>query len=125
MRRSSLLAIPLAAALFALPGCGPGYRTSVGVGADYGTPIDLYGYSPDYWGDWHTDYLGWSPTVVYEANGQYYPRNVRGSRAVQVYHSNKGYFLPPHESTWSDKRFNTRRMPNDGDYGRARPHPDI
>ncbi|HEY4099309.1 MAG TPA: hypothetical protein VGM20_00370 [Gemmatimonadales bacterium] len=123
MRRSSLLAIPLAAALFALPACGPGYRTSVGVSAGYGSPVDVYGYYPDYWGDWHTDYLGWSPTVVYDYNGAYYPSQIRGSRPVTVYHTNKGYFFPPHENSWKDNRFNRKQMPNAGDYRRARPHP--
>ena len=128
MRRiPTWLALPALGGLLLTSACEPGAysTTSVTVGARFGAPIDLYYYSPDYYGDWRMGYRDWSPVVIYEYNGAYYPRNVRGARAVTVYRSSSGYFLPPRNQDWarSDKRFNNKRRPNDADYRRARPHP--
>lgn len=121
MRRYIRL-LPLAALLAAAPACSSGYvATGVSVGA-YGDALDVYGYSPGYWGDWHTNYRAWAPTTVYEVNGAYYSHNVKGARQVQVYHTDKGYVLPPRDHDWTDKRFSSKRMPNDQDYSRARSH---
>jgi hypothetical protein len=126
MRITKWLILPALGATMTMSACGPGYATTgVGVEAQYGTGIDLYGYDSGRYGDWHANYRNWAPTTVYELNGTYYPRKVRGARQVQVYHSQNGYFLPPRDQEWSktDRRFNQKRMPNDGDYGRARPRP--
>ena len=88
MRVAKWMTIPALGAALLLPACGPGYMsTGVGVEAQYGTGIDLYGYDAGRYGDWHANYRQWSPTTVYELNGTYYPKNVRGGRQVQVYHS--------------------------------------
>jgi hypothetical protein len=119
------LAMPAAGALLVLAACGPGYGgTSVGVSAQLGPGIDVYGYSAAQYGDWHTNYHNWQPATVYESNGSYYARKVKGARQVQVYHSQAGYFMPPQDKDWAntDKRFNSKKMPTAADYGRARPH---
>ena len=81
--------------------------------------IEIYGYSARQYGDWRASYRQWTPVVVYEVNGQYYPTNVRGARQVQVYRSQGGYFLPPRDQDWArtDKRFKNKRRPTDADYG--------
>lgn len=126
MRGARQIAFLVLGSLVLASACGPGYRrTGVEVSAQLGPGIDLYSYSAQQHGDWHANYRQWSPTVVYEANGRYYPNNVRGARQVQVYHSQSGYFLPPQDQEWArtDKRFNSKRMPSAADYGRARPRP--
>jgi hypothetical protein len=128
MRLSKWFALPALGGLLLLGGCGPGYytSTSVSASAQFGTGVDLYGYYPDVYGDWRVNYRQWSPVVLYEYNGQYYPSRVRGAREVQVYRSQSRYFLPPRDQEWArtERRFTQRRMPTDVDYGRARPRPD-
>jgi hypothetical protein len=126
MRGARRIAFPVLGSLVLLSACGRGYgRTGVEVTAQVGPGIDLYGYSADQYGDWRASYRQWSPTVVYEVNGQYYPGNVRGGRPVQVYRSQSGYFLPPRDQDWArtDRRFDRRRVPTEADYGRARRRP--
>ena len=117
--------IALVGLLLALGACGPAYTTSVGGGMQTSASLDIYGYSADRYGDWHAGYRQWTPTTVYESNGQYYQNKVRGAREVQVYHSQSGYFMPPRDQEWSrtDTRFKAKKLPNDDDYGRARPRP--
>jgi hypothetical protein len=125
MRVSTRLAVP-GLALLALIACGPGYTTTrVGVGVGVSSGVDLYGYDAATYGDWHTSYRQWTPTVVYESNGTYYPSKVRGARQVQVYRTERGYMLPPRDAelTRTDRRVNAKKLPNDQDYGRARPRP--
>jgi hypothetical protein len=119
-------ALPVLGSLMLLSACAPGYgRTGVVVNAQLGPGIDLYGYSAEQHGDWHANYRQWTPAVVYEVNGQYYPNNVRGARQVQVYRSQSGYFLPPRDQEWArtEKRFDAKKAPTDADYSRARPRP--
>ena len=126
MKLPTWMALSALGGLLVASACAPGYgTTTVEVGARFGQPIELYGYSPDYFGDWRINYRQWTPVVIYEYNGVYYPRNVRGARAVMVYRSPSGYFLPPHDRDWArtDRRFNNKRRPTDADYGRARPRP--
>jgi len=124
MRIPSFLATPLLAGALLTSACGHGYySTEVGVGTRYGPALDLYGYSPDYWGDWRVGYRQWQPVTIYDYNGAYYTRNIRNSRPVQVYRTPRGYVLPPRDRDWNDRRFNTRRRPSDDDYRRARPRP--
>ncbi len=126
MRILHKLAMPAAGALLVLAACAPGYgRTSVGVSAELGPGVDIYGYSAARYGDWRTNYHNWQPATVYESDGHYYPNRVRGARPVQVYHSQSGYFMPPQDQDWArtDKRFNRKKMPTDADYGRARHQP--
>jgi hypothetical protein len=120
MRSSKL---PVLGSLLLLSACLGYGRTSMGVSADLGPGVDLYEYSSQDYGDWHANYRQWTPVVVYEVNGRYYPNNVRGARQVQVYRSQSQYFLPPRDQEWTrtDRRFKSKRMPNDTDYGRARP----
>ena len=112
--------------LVVLTGCVPSYA-SVGYGDYYGRrSVDLYDYSPGYYGDWRSYYPRWSPVVVYEYRGRYYPNRFRGARPLQVYRYRSGYFLPPRDRDWdrADRRFDSRRRPNDSDYRRAlRPRP--
>ncbi len=122
--RFSKLAVASFSAVVLLSGCGPGYTTTrVGVTTQVGPGIDLYGYDATTYGDWRTGYRQWTPTVVYESNGQYYPTRIRGARQVQVYRTQSGYMLPPRDREWvkTDRRFKSKQMPNDADYGRARP----
>ena len=116
-----------------LTSCVPSYA-SVRYGRDdyyddrdyYGRRvIEIYDYSPDYYGDWRNNYRRWSPVVIYEHNGRYYPNRFRGARPLQVYRNRSGYFLPPRDRDWNraDQRFDSRRRPTDGDYRRARPRP--
>lgn len=95
------------------------------VGADLGPGIDLYGYSATTDGDWHANYQQWTPTTVYESNGHYYPKNVNGARPVQVYQTKTGYITPPRDKEWAstDKRFDSKKIPTDADYSRARQRP--
>jgi hypothetical protein len=107
-----------------LSGCVPSYA-SVRYDDGYYYPrryVDIYDYSPDYYGDWRYNYRSWSPVVVYEYDGRYYPRGFRGAREVEVYRNRSGYFLPPRDRDWNraDRRFDQRRRPNESDYNRAR-----
>lgn len=126
MRISRWMAGPALGSLMLMAACGPGYgRGGVVVGAQLGPGLDVYGYNSTYHGDWRASYQQWTPTTVYESNGQYYPNSVNGARQVQVYHSQAGYFLPPREQGFAgtDKRLNSKQAPNEADYGRARPRP--
>jgi hypothetical protein len=113
-----------------LSACVPSYA-SVGYGPDdyYGRDyygrrvVEIYDYSPGYYGDWRYNYRRWSPVVIYEYRGRYYPNRLRGARPLQVYRNRSGYFLPPRDRDWSraDRRFDPRRRPTDRDYRQARP----
>ncbi len=119
----SMTRLILLGGLVGVVSCGPSYRRAgFGVAAEYGAPIDVYGYYPDYFGDWRGNYQRWDPVVIYELRGNYYPQPVRGARAVAVYRSRSGYFLPPRDRAWSrtERRFDRRQMPNRRDYSRAR-----
>ena len=109
-----------------LSACAPSYA-SVGYGPDYYGPrvVEIYDYSPDYYGDWRYNYRRWSPVVIYEYGGRYYPNRFRGARPLQVYRNRSGFFLPPRDREWSrvDRRFDSRRRPTEWDYRRARPRP--
>ena len=116
--------VRLLGSLLLLSGCVPSYaRLDYGPRYDGRRYVDLYAYDPYYSGDWRDNYRRWSPVVIYESDGRYYPNRFRGSRAVQVYRNRDGYFLPPRDRDWdrADRRFDTRRRPNDSDYQRARP----
>jgi hypothetical protein len=107
--------------LGALTGCVPSYAR-VEYGDYYGRRyVDLYDYSPGYYGDWRSYYSRWSPVVIYEYRGRYYPYRFRGGRALQVYRNGSGYFLPPRDRDWNrtDRRFDRRPRPNSSDYRRA------
>lgn len=112
--------------LLLLAACASGYsRTAVAVNPRLGPPIALYGYYPDYFGDWHVGYRSWSPVTIYEYQGAYYGRNIRGARPLQVYRSPSGYFLPPRDDAWmrTERRFSVKKRPTPNDYDRARPRP--
>jgi hypothetical protein len=117
---------PALGAAALMSACGPGYMTTgVGVYAQPGVGLDLYGYDAGTYGDWHANYRSWTPATVYEMNGTYYPNNVRGARQVQVYHTQSGYVLPPRDADWAktETRFDKKKIPTEADYGRARPRP--
>ncbi|MES1259037.1 MAG: hypothetical protein ABUL71_00480 [Gemmatimonadota bacterium] len=121
-----MLLIPMAGAALLTTACGSGYRRQgVVVTAEIGPGVDLYGYSMDRDGDWRIGYRSWTPVVVYELDGRYYPSNVRGARQVQVYRTRYGYVPPPRDQEWArtDRRFDRKKIPTDADYGRARPRP--
>ena len=126
MHISRMMALPLLGAALLLPACRRGDgNPSVAATAEPGPSVDVYAYSADRDGDWHTNYKNWAPTTVYESNGTYYPNNVNGSRQVQVYHSPSGYVMPPRDKDvgTTDKRLNTKNMPSDADYSRAKARP--
>lgn len=117
------MVLPALAALALVTGCAPGYvATGVDVEARLGPGVALYQYDAIRDGEWRSSYRQWTPVVVYELNGTYYPTKVRGGRQVQVYRYQSSYFLPPRDQEWrkADRRYNTRKAPTDADYGRAR-----
>ncbi len=119
----SLVRITVLGGLLGVLSCGPTYtEAGFGVAAGYGPAISLYGYYPDYFGDWRRSYQQWDPVVIYELHGTYYPQPVRGARALEVYRSGSSYFLPPRDRAWArtERRFGPKRMPNGHDYSRAR-----
>ena len=124
MRIATLVTFPLLlGALIALPVKAPA-QVSVRVNARLGPAITLSAYTADRYGDWRTNDRRWQPATLYTVNGQYYRRNVRGSRPVQVYRRGNEHFLPPQDQGWvgHDRRFrNNKHRPNNEDYGRARP----
>lgn len=120
------LAGPLLGAMLLTSACATGYtRTTLGVNARLGPPIEVYDYYPDYFGDWHTRWNGWAPVTIYEYQGAYYSRNIRGARPLQVYRTPSGYLLPPRDNDWArtDRRFSSKKRPTPDDYARARPRP--
>jgi hypothetical protein len=120
------MTVPLLGALIALPTRAPAQMNiSVRFGTRLGPEIGLLAYSPQRYGDWHTNYRKWTPVTLYDINGHYYRNSVRGARAVQVYSYHNEYFLPPEDQAWAhrgDPRFNYNRAPGQPDYGRARPY---
>lgn len=108
-----------------LSACVPSYAEVGYAPRDYygRRVVEVYDYSPDYYGDWRYNYRRWSPAVIYEYNGRYYPNRFRGGRPLQVYRNRSGYFLPPRDRDWdrADRRFDSRRRPTQDDYRRARP----
>ncbi|MGH7524940.1 MAG: hypothetical protein ACREK8_11575 [Gemmatimonadales bacterium] len=125
MRHLRSITLALVTGAVAVAGCGP-YHGGYAVSAEMGPGVDLYGYYPDYWGDWRTNYSLWSPTVVYEYGGRYYPTRVRNGRPVSVYQYRNQYFLPPRDGKigQTDHRIDMRHRPSNQDYQRARPRPD-
>lgn len=121
MRITRFLALPFVAALMLAPRSAP---AQVNVTIRLGTPVMVMNYSPDYYGEWRTNYTQWRPVTVYFYQGKYYPRSVRGSRPVMIYRRGTEYFLPPQDQAWAkrgDKRFNYKHRPNDDDYRQAPP----
>jgi hypothetical protein len=125
MRATRGFMVSAISGLVLLTSCAPSYQSGVGVTARYGPGIEFYDYSPRAFGDWRTSYRQWQPVVVYEYQGSYYGRNIRGARPVQIYRSPTGYFLPPRDQDWArtDRRFNDKKRPTDADYRRARQRP--
>lgn len=93
----------------------------ISVNLHLGTPLVVTNYSPDAYGDWHSNYQNWRPTTVYNYDGQWYNHSVRGSRPVVVYRSQNSYFLPPQDQEWNnkDRRYNYGRRPTSDDYSHA------
>ena len=122
MRMSLIATLPLLGALAVAP---PRASAQVSVTLRLGRPVVVTNYSPDVYGDWHTDYRRWRPVTLYFYNGNWYPRSVRGSRPVVVYRSQNSYFLPPQDQDWNnkDRRYNYRRRPTPDDYSHAAPPP--
>jgi hypothetical protein len=123
MRSATWLAVPVLAALIALPTRASAQGSiSVQFGTRLGPDIGIYGYSPDRYGDWQTSYRRWTPVTVYDINGHYYRNRVAGARAVQIYRYDNEYFFPPQDEGWMrrDRRYNYQRQPGEADFGRAR-----
>jgi hypothetical protein len=123
MRVSLLATLPLLGVLALTPRHG---SAQVSVTLHLGRPVVVTNYAPEVYGDWHTSYRRWSPATVYYYNGQYYPKRVRGARAVQIYRRQNQYFLPPQDPAWAnrgDHRYNYSRRPTDEDYSHAAPPP--
>lgn len=122
MRISLLATLPLLGALAVAPHQA---SAQASVTLRLGTPLVVTNYAQESYGDWHTTYRHWSPVTVYSYNGNWYPRQVRGSRAVTVYRTNNQYFLPPRDQDWNnrDHRISARRRPTDDDYSHAAPPP--
>ena len=122
MRTSLLTTLPLLGALALAPHQA---QAQVSVSLRLGKPVVVTNYAPESYGDWHTGYRQWAPVTLYYYDGNWYPRQVRGSRAVTVYRSQNHYFLPPRDQDWNnrDHRFVARRRPVDDDYNHAAPPP--
>jgi hypothetical protein len=124
MRLSNTLSILLLGASIALPVRAPAQvNIGINLSRQLGPEISIFFYSqPDY-GDWRVAYRQWTPITIYDFNGRYYRRSVKGARPVVVYTRNGEYFLPPQDREWIgfDKRYNYKRAPDDRDRGRARP----
>ncbi len=126
MRVRNHIAAAALGALILLTACAPANnRSRPGVEARLGPPIALYDYYPDYFGNWRTGFRSWRPVTIYEYQGGYYARSMRGARPLQVYRSPSGYFLPPRDDDWrrTDRRFSSKKLPTPDDYHRARPRP--
>jgi len=127
MRMPGWMVLSALGAVMLLPACGPGYGggMSVGVQVQSRPGLDIYGYSANQYGDWRGNYRQWTPVVVYESNGQYYPTKFAGHGRCRSIARSPGIScrretrLGPH-----DKRFNNKKRPTDADYGRARAHPN-
>ena len=123
MRSATWLAVPVLAALIALPTRASAQGSiSVQFGTRLGPEVGLSAYSSARMGDWRSNYRRWTPVTLYDINGRYYRNQVRGARAVQVYSYDNEYFLPPQDQGWNgaDRRYNYQRQPDNADYGRAR-----
>ncbi|HEY4099635.1 MAG TPA: hypothetical protein VGM20_02035 [Gemmatimonadales bacterium] len=128
MRIRFLAALPLLGAIALMPSPSSAQvttpttttrRTTTTTTTQLGSPLTITTYSTGTQGDWHSNYMKWRPTTVYWYNNQYYPRSVRGGRAVEVYHSGTSYFLPPQDQAWTnhgDTRFNYKQVPTSDDY---------
>jgi hypothetical protein len=125
MRIAKLMTLALLAAPAVVP-VPASAQITISFGARLGPEVGIHAYSMQRMGDWRTGYRQWSPVTVYDINGRYYLTNVRGARPVLVYRYNNEYFFPPQEQGWSgsDRRYDYRRLPNEGDYNRARSYPD-
>ena len=123
MRISKLLSLLLVGAVVALPGRARAQvDISVTLSKQLGPEISLFAYSQTAHGDWRTTYKQWTPVTIYDVNGHYYRKSVKGSRAVVVYTRNNEYFLPPQDKAWvgTDKRYDYKKQPDDRDRGRAK-----
>lgn len=127
MRIAPWITLPLLGALVLQPAPAAAQGVRISFGARLGPEVRVYAYSPDRLGDWRANYVRWTPVTLYDINGHYYRRAVRGARPVLVYKYHNQYFLPPDDQGWRgrDHRYNYRRAPNQTDYGRARPYEEI
>jgi hypothetical protein len=110
MRITTLLAVPLLAALIALPtGAKAQVSGSISIGARTGTELRISAYSPQQHGQWQTSYRRWTPVTVYEYNGHYYRNQVRDKHnrgvghPVSMYRDRNGYFSPPTDQGWAQR----------------------
>jgi len=101
------------------------YTPSPRVDPRLGIEIGVLDYSPERAGNRRHNSRRWTPVVLYEVNGRYYPNNVSGARAVSMYRYQNEYFLPPTDEAWGgfDRRFDYKHRPNQDDRGRVRPRP--
>ncbi|HEX8726336.1 MAG TPA: hypothetical protein VF737_13195 [Gemmatimonadaceae bacterium] len=125
MRKATLMTAALVSALAVLPRTAPAQvNVSVAIGARLGPDVGIFAYSAPRYGDWRVAYMQWTPVVVYEVRGRYYPHAVRGARAVAVYRFHDEYFFPPRDRAWVrfDRRYDYRDVPDRDDWKRARSH---
>jgi hypothetical protein len=128
MRFATLLTVPLAVAMLALPAPSSAQvNISVRFGTRLGPEIGVFAYAPARHGDWRANYRKWTPVTLYDVNGHYYRASVAGARPVMVYTYNNEYFFPPTDRAWVgfDKRYNYARVPVAVDIGRARPYAPV
>jgi len=126
MRLGKLIALPLLAAMIAVPAQRAHAQVSIDVklGTRLGPEVGVFAYSPERHGDWRTGYRKWTPITLYDVNGHYYRHPVDGSRTVVVYTYNGEYFFPPTDHAWVgfDKRYDYHHAPVEIDIGRVRPY---
>ena len=122
MRTSSLAIALLVGAAAIVPRHAP---AQISVSLHLGRPVVVTNYAPESYGDWRTGYRSWTPVTLYYYDGNWYPRAVRGGRAVVVYRTGGRYFLPPQDAGWDrhDRRYNYRRRPSVDDYNHVQPPP--
>jgi hypothetical protein len=123
MRLGKLIALPIIAALIAVPAQQAQAQVKIDVkfGTRLGPEIGVFAYSPAHYGDWHANYRKWTPVTLYDVNGHYYHHPVDGSRAIVVYSYNGEYFFPPADRAWVgfDRRYDYHHAPVEIDLGRA------
>lgn len=120
MRITTLLTVPILAALIALPTRAPA-QTSISV--QIGTPgpeFSVVAYSAQRHGAWQANYQRWTPVTMYEVNGHYYRSQAHDrdnrpvGRPVSMYRYRNEYFTPPTDQRFAGK---DRRINNNGRNG--------
>ena len=111
MRNSTLVLVPLLAAMAAEPAAAQ-VRASIQVGPVHVGVSDrrheprhiaVIDYSPRY-GNWRSTARHWRPVTVYYVGGRYYRQPYRNARPVVIYRYQGRYFNAPRDRDWNNQR---------------------